>query len=207
MADDLGYGELGCYGQKIIKTPRIDELARDGIRFTDFHCGAPVCAPSRCVLMTGKHSGHAAIRNNRQVNKLFPELRKEYGWEEPGQQPLPEEEVTVAELLKAKGYATGAIGKWGLGMCGTTRRSKSTRVRFVLRLLVPSARAQSLSKISVAQRQKRAAYRQRRLGHGPDPFAGQVHRRGGQVYRRTQGRTVLLVSAVYHPAPFHSGAR
>src|SRR5215207_569351 len=76
MADDLGYGELGCYGQKIIKTPRIDELARDGIRFTDFHCGAPVCAPSRCVLMTGKHSGHAAIRNNRQVNKLFPELRK-----------------------------------------------------------------------------------------------------------------------------------
>src|SRR5215218_3036746 len=81
MADDLGYGELGCYGQKIIKTPRIDELARDGLRFTDFHCGAPVCAPSRCVLMTGKHLGHAAIRNNRSVPKLLPELRKKYDWE------------------------------------------------------------------------------------------------------------------------------
>src|SRR6266480_436738 len=120
MADDLGYGELGCYGQKIIKTPRIDELARDGVRFTDFYCGAPVCAPSRCVLMTGKHLGHAAIRNNRSVPKMFPELRKKYDWEFPGNQPLPAEEVTVAELLKTKGYATGAIGKWGLGMCGTT---------------------------------------------------------------------------------------
>jgi arylsulfatase len=120
MADDMGYGELGCYGQKIIKTPNIDELAKDGVRFTDFHCGAPVCAPSRCVLMTGKHLGHAAIRQNRQVANQFPELRKKYGWEEPGQQPLPASEVTVAELLKQKGYATGAIGKWGLGMCGTT---------------------------------------------------------------------------------------
>src|SRR5881227_973769 len=81
MADDLGYGELGCYGQEKIKTPRIDELARDGVRFTDFYCGAPVCAPSRCVLMTGKHLGHAAIRNNRSVPKMFPELRKKYDWE------------------------------------------------------------------------------------------------------------------------------
>src|SRR6476659_6721223 len=120
MADDLGYGELGYYGQKIIKTPRIDELARDGLRFTDFHCGAPVCAPSRCVLMTGKHLGHAAIRNNRSVPKLLPELRKKYEWEFPGNEPLPDKEVTVAELLKSGGYATGAIGKWGLGMCGTS---------------------------------------------------------------------------------------
>src|SRR3954468_9233455 len=120
MADDLGYGELGCYGQKIIKTPRIDELAAGGLRFTDFHCGAPVCAPSRCVLMTGKHLGHAAIRNNRSVPKLYPELRKKYDWEFPGNEPLPDEEVTVAELLKTAGYATGAIGKWGLGMCGTS---------------------------------------------------------------------------------------
>jgi arylsulfatase A len=120
MADDLGYGELGCYGQKLIKTPNIDELARGGVRFTDFHCGSPVCAPSRCVLLTGKHSGHSAIRNNRSVPNLLPELRKKYGWDTPGQQPLPQEEVTVAELLKAQGYATGAIGKWGLGMCGTT---------------------------------------------------------------------------------------
>ena len=83
MADDLGYGELGCYGQKLIKTPRIDELAQGGLRFTDFHCGAPVCAPSRCVLMTGKHLGHAAIRNNRQLTKQSPEYRKEDG-EFPG---------------------------------------------------------------------------------------------------------------------------
>ena len=120
MADDLGYGELGCYGQKIIKTPNIDELADKGIRFTDFHCGSPVCAPSRCVLMTGKHSGHAAIRNNKGVPNLLPELRKKYGWDTPGQQPLPADEVTVAELLKTRGYATAAIGKWGLGFCGTT---------------------------------------------------------------------------------------
>jgi arylsulfatase A-like enzyme len=122
MADDLGYGDLGCYGQKLITTPRIDELAREGVRFTDFHCGAPVCAPSRCVLMTGKHLGHAAIRNNRQLTKQrFPELRQKYGWGEfSGNEPLPAEEVTVAELLKAHGYATGAIGKWGLGNCGTT---------------------------------------------------------------------------------------
>ena len=120
MADDLGYGELGCYGQKLIKTPHIDELAREGLQFTDFHCGAPVCAPSRCVLITGKHLGHAAIRNNRQVPNILPELRKKYGWDFPGQQPLPDEEVTIAELLKAHGYTTGAIGKWGLGMCGTS---------------------------------------------------------------------------------------
>ena len=120
MADDLGYGELGCYGQEWIKTPRLDKLAHEGLRFTDFYCGSPVCAPSRCVLMTGKHTGHAAIRNNRQLKDSFPELRKKYGWEFPGQQPLPDSEVTVAELLKSQGYATGAIGKWGLGMCGTS---------------------------------------------------------------------------------------
>ncbi len=114
LADDLGYGELGCYGQKIIKTPRIDELAREGVRFTDFYCGAPVCAPSRCVLMTGKHLGHAAIRSNRQVPK------NTYGSDFPGNQPLPADEVTVTELLKTQGYATGAIGKWGLGNSGTT---------------------------------------------------------------------------------------
>src|SRR5690242_15286403 len=66
VADDLGYGELGCYGQQIIKTPNIDALAQQGLRFTQFYAGSPVCAPSRCTLMTGKHTGHAAIRNNKQ---------------------------------------------------------------------------------------------------------------------------------------------
>ena len=102
VADDLGYGELGCYGQKKIRTPRLDQMAKEGLRITQFYSGSPVCAPSRCVLMTGKHTGHAAIRDNRERP---PE----------GQEPLPAEEVTLAELLKAQGYATGIIGKWGLG--------------------------------------------------------------------------------------------
>jgi arylsulfatase len=121
VADDLGYGELGCYGQRIIETPQLDELAREGVRFTQFYSGAPVCAPARCVLMTGRHSGHAAIRDNRQPKgKTIRELRERYGWEYPGQQPLPSAEVTIAELLKQRGYTTAAIGKWGLGHVGTT---------------------------------------------------------------------------------------
>jgi len=107
VADDLGYGELGCYGQKKIRTPRLDQMAKEGLRFTQFYSGSPVCAPSRCVLMTGKHAGHAAIRDNRERP---PE----------GQAPLPDEETTIAELLKKQGYATGMIGKWGLGAHDTT---------------------------------------------------------------------------------------
>ncbi len=106
LCDDLGYAELGCYGQKKIRTPNIDRLAREGIRFTQYYSGSPVCAPSRCVLLTGKHSGHAAVRNNREVR---PE----------GQHPLPKSEITLAELLKTAGYRTAAIGKWGLGPPGT----------------------------------------------------------------------------------------
>jgi len=121
VADDLGYGELGSYGQRIIETPQLDQLAREGMRFTQFYSGAPVCAPARCVLLTGKHSGHAAIRNNRQpIGKIFNKLREKHGWEFPGQQPLPDNEVTIAELLKTRGYATAAIGKWGLGQTGTS---------------------------------------------------------------------------------------
>ncbi|MCC9605362.1 arylsulfatase [Blastopirellula sp. JC732] len=119
MADDLGYAELGCYGQQWIKTPNIDRLAAEGIRFTDFYSGNAVCAPSRCCLMTGKHPGHAYIRNNREMKDVSPEtqaLDLEYG----GQRPLATEEVTIAEMLKQRGYATAAIGKWGLGQFGST---------------------------------------------------------------------------------------
>jgi len=106
LADDLGYGELGCYGQKKILTPCIDKMAAEGLRFTNAYSGNAVCAPSRCSLMTGKHQGHAWVRDNRT-----------YGVE--GQTPLPASTVTIAKLLKDAGYATGAMGKWGLGGPGT----------------------------------------------------------------------------------------
>jgi len=119
LADDLGYAELGCYGQEKIKTPNIDRLAAEGMRFTQHYCGNAVCAPSRCVLMTGKHPGHAYIRNNRRAS-LSGEVIEKYGMEFRGQEPIPDAEVTIAEVLKQKGYATAAIGKWGLGHFGTT---------------------------------------------------------------------------------------
>ncbi|MGI9458137.1 MAG: arylsulfatase [Aeoliella sp.] len=119
VADDLGYGELGCYGQKWIKTPRIDQLADEGIMLTQFYSGSPVCAPSRCVLMTGRHPGHAYIRDNGE-DKNLQHLKVKYGWEYPGQRPIPNEEVTIAEMLKQRGYVTGAMGKWGLGHFGTS---------------------------------------------------------------------------------------
>ncbi|RMH04056.1 MAG: N-acetylgalactosamine-6-sulfatase [Planctomycetota bacterium] len=117
LADDLGYGELGCYGQEKIRTPRIDALAAEGMRFTNHYSGSPVCAPSRCVLLTGLHTGHAFIRDNDEM----PERGDV--WHDPeleGQRPIPDETVTLAELLRARGYATAAIGKWGLGWVGSS---------------------------------------------------------------------------------------
>lgn len=111
MADDLGYKELGCYGQKKIKTPNVDQLAAQGMRFTDYYTGSAVCAPARCNLMTGKHGGHAYIRNNARVGS-WNSFR--------GQLPIPDEAVTAAEVLKKQGYVTGAFGKWGLGEVGST---------------------------------------------------------------------------------------
>ena len=115
LADDLGYSELGCFGQKWIKTPHIDRLAKEGMKFTQHYSGQAVCAPCRCVLMTGKHPGNAYIRDNGDPKdgstKNFPF---------PGQNPIPDDEVTIAEALKDKGYKTAAIGKWGLGHFGTS---------------------------------------------------------------------------------------
>ncbi len=119
LADDLGYNELGCYGQEWIKTPNIDRIANEGMKFTQHYCGQAVCAPSRCVLMTGKHTGHSYVRNNGDPKNL-QHLKEKFGWEFPGQNPIPDSEVTIAELLKEQGYATGAMGKWGLGHFGTT---------------------------------------------------------------------------------------
>jgi arylsulfatase len=122
FADDLGYGELGSYGQEKIETPNLDELARNGMRFTQYYSGSPVCAPSRCILMTGQHSGHAYIRGNDEVRSRgavwdHREMAKNPGLE--GQYPLADSIVTVAEKLKDGGYSTALFGKWGLGYPGS----------------------------------------------------------------------------------------
>ncbi len=113
IADDLGYGDLSCYGQKKFATPNIDRLASEGMTLPTHYAGSAVCAPSRAVLLTGLHPGHAPIRDNREIAEVglpFPE----------GQQPLPEGTLTLPQLLKKAGYVTGAFGKWGLGPVGST---------------------------------------------------------------------------------------
>ncbi len=106
LADDLGYGDLGCYGQQKIATPNLDKLAKSGMRFTQFYAGATVCAPSRAALMTGLHTGHTAVRGNK-------------GMKPEGQFPLPDSTQTIAKILQQNGYNTGAFGKWGLGFPGS----------------------------------------------------------------------------------------
>lgn len=106
MADDLGYGDLSCFGQRKFDTPNIDRLASEGVTFTDYYAGSTVCAPTRCVLMTGVHTGHAFVRGNREVQ---PE----------GQAPMPADIVTLPRRLKDTGYTTGMFGKWGLGAPGS----------------------------------------------------------------------------------------
>lgn len=105
MADDLGYGEVGCFGQRVIQTPHLDRMAAEGLRFTQFYAGATVCAPSRSVLMTGQHHGRTRVRGNA-------------GPANPAAQALRAEDVTVAKVLHDAGYRTGLVGKWGLGDVG-----------------------------------------------------------------------------------------
>ena len=113
LADDLGYGDLGCFGQKVIQTPHIDQMAAEGMRFTNCYAGSTVCAPSRCCLMTGLHTGHAFIRGNARI-------------------PLPPEEVTVAEVVKKAGYTTALIGKWGLGEARHHRHPEPPGLRLLV---------------------------------------------------------------------------
>ena len=113
VADDLGYGDLGSYGQEKIQTPHLDRLAAEGVRFTDFYSGSPVCAPSRCILLTGQHAGHAYVRDNWEAG----------GWKEgdaEGQMPLLPGTPGLGRSLQEAGYATACIGKWGLGGPGST---------------------------------------------------------------------------------------
>jgi arylsulfatase A len=115
LADDLGYAELGCYGQQKIRTPNIDKLAQEGMRFTQYYSGHPVCAPSRCALLTGFHSGRGYIRDNREIGEY-----KSF----QGQLPLPDSTRTLGHFLKERGYATGCVGKWGLGAVGSSGESQ-----------------------------------------------------------------------------------
>ena len=111
LADDLGYGEVGCYGQRLIQTPNLDRMAAEGMRFTQFYAGSPVCAPSRGVLMTGRHTGHATVRGNAGVKRgEGPPMMA---------QTLRANDFTIAAHLKKSGYATALIGKWGLGELGS----------------------------------------------------------------------------------------
>jgi arylsulfatase A len=107
LADDLGYADLGCYGQQKTETPNIDKMAAQGLRFTQFYSGTSVCAPARASLMTGLHTGHTAVRGNR-------------GTKPEGQFPLPDSIVTIANILQQQGYTTAAFGKWGLGYITTS---------------------------------------------------------------------------------------
>jgi arylsulfatase A-like enzyme len=114
IADDLGYGDLGAYGQPFIRTPRLDAMARQGARFTQFYAGSPVCAPSRSALMTGLHTGHTPIRSNPAQVTPAKRLPRGVDW------PIEDAVTTLPEILRARGYATGGFGKWGLGYPGST---------------------------------------------------------------------------------------
>ena len=122
LADDLGYGELGCYGQKLIETPHVDQLAKDGMRFTQNYSGTAVSGPSRCITLTGLHSGHAYIRGNDEMGSRGDVWSHKAMLENPyleGQRPLKAGTVTIPSLLKSEGYKTACIGKWGLGYPGS----------------------------------------------------------------------------------------
>ena len=123
LADDLGYGDLGCYGQERIRTPNIDRLAAEGMRFSQCYAGSTVCAPSRCALLTGKHTGHATIRGNSGK----PEV------------PLSADDLTVPQVFHQAGYATALIGKWGVGENGTTGAPNRKGVDYFLGYLTQVA--------------------------------------------------------------------
>jgi len=119
LADDLGYGDLGCYGQQLIQTPNLDQMAAEGMRFTHFYAGAPVCAPSRAVLMTGRHVGHTSIRGNAGgKNVSNPEAMRP--------QTLRPDETTIPEMLKKSGYSTGA--RWEMGHWRTVLGPANQRI-------------------------------------------------------------------------------
>lgn len=122
LADDLGYGDLGCYGQKLIETPNIDSLALRGVRFTQHYAGSAVSAPSRACLLTGEHTGHVCIRGNDEMGSRGDVQSHQAMLDDPrleGQYPMPASTVTLAHMAHEQGYATAMVGKWGLGYPGS----------------------------------------------------------------------------------------
>ena len=133
LCDDMGYGDLGCYGQPYIQTPHLDRMAREGMQFMQHYAGCPVSAPSRCSIMTGLHTGHAQIRGNKEIR---PE----------GQEPMGKDTYTIARLMQNAGYRTGLFGKWGLGMPG----AESTPTRWAstsFSVIIASARRTPIIRI------------------------------------------------------------
>ena len=136
MLDEWGYFEWSAMGHPILQTPNIDKMASEGIRFTQMLAGGNVCAPTRCALMTGQHTGHTTIRANG------------------GGLALREDDITIAEMLKAEGYATGGFGKWGLGDAGTTGVPEKHGFDTFFGLLPPGACTYVLSEISSSQQRE-----------------------------------------------------
>ena len=188
LADDLGYGDLGSYGQQVIRTPSLDRMAAEGIRFTQFYAGATVCAPSRSVLMTGQHTGHTHVRGNARGTA----------------QSLRDEDVTVAEILKSAGYATGLFGKWGLGEVGMEGHPLSQGFDAFFGYLTqvhahnyyPEFLWRGLEKVSLrnkVERTPRPVWRFRgRLGDGAQGVLPRPdHARGAGMAGGAEGRTLL----------------
>ena len=120
LCDDMGYGDLGCYGQPFIQTPCIDQMAQEGMRFTQAYAGSPVSAPSRATIMTGQHSGHGHVRGNKEywLGKVWYGQNKEYSV--TGQEPYDPQHIILPEIMKKNGYTTGMFGKWAGGYEGST---------------------------------------------------------------------------------------
>ena len=121
LCDDMGYGDLGCYGQQLIATPHLDQMAAEGMRFTQAYSGSPVSAPSRATFWTGQHTGHTHIRSNKEywsgTTMVDYGVNKDYSL--VGQEPLDPEHIIIPEILKQNGYTTGLFGKWGAGYEGS----------------------------------------------------------------------------------------
>ena len=180
QADDLGYGDLSVYGQTKFQTPALDKLAREGIRFTQYYSGSTVCAPSRAALLTGKHTGHAWIRGNGGL----PE----------GDVPLRAEEVTIAEVLRERGYRTGLVGKWGQGPAGHAGDARQTGIRLRLRLSRSAARAPPVHRSFLPQRRAGRGRSRARL------CRRRLHEGGGGVHREGRPSPVLPLSELHRAA-------